>query len=326
MGIPKIDFSGLNSSDPSTEKWTTVRPQVMHALSNAGCFEAVFPPCPPLYGDTVKELFALPLERKKRNYYGPEYPFHGYLGGLPGLDGFETLAIRDAPRPEALHSGIKATKKRKGNERVSTLNLFNTVCDVVHPVAKHLYELERIVRRMILESLGVAKYYESQNESMWYLFRFSEYPPPSKEEKEKKIDKKLGYYSHQDTNTLSIIKQIQTDGLELKTRDGDWIEATPSPDSFIVMAGNSFRAWTNGNVHAPFHRILVGGEVTRYSSILFSVPSENDLVEAPEELVDENHPPLFIPFSYNEFTRFCASEKGAKADDMLEAFCADSKA
>lgn len=196
----------------------------------------------------------------------------------------------------------------------------------MHPVAKHLYELERIVRRMILESLGVAKYYESQNESMWYLFRFSEYEPPSKEEKEKKIDKKLGYYSHQDTNTLSIIKQIQTDGLELKTRDGDWIVATPSPDSFIVMAGNSFRAWTNGNVHAPFHRILVGGEVTRYSSILFSVPSENDLVEAPKELVDENHPPHFIPFSYNEFCRFCASDKGAKADDMLEAFCADSKA
>lgn len=93
---------------------------------------------------------------------------------------------------------------------------------------------------MILESLGVAKYYESQNESLWYLFRFSEYQPPSKEEKGK-IDKKLGYYSHQDTNTLSIIKQIQTDGLELKTRDGDWIVATPSPDSFIVMAGNSFR-------------------------------------------------------------------------------------
>lgn len=66
--------------------------------------------------------------------------------------------------------------------------------------------------------------------------------------------------------------------------------------------------------------------MTRYSSILFSVPSENDLVEAPKELVDENHPPHFIPFSYNELCRFCVSEKGAKADDMLEAFCADSKA
>lgn len=120
--------------------------------------------------------------------------------------------------------------------------LFFLSSDVVHPVAKHLYELERIVRRMVLESLGVTKYYESQNESMWYLFRFSEYQPPSKEEKEK-FDKKLGYYPHQDTNTLSIIKQIQTDGLELKTRDGDWIIVTPSPDSFIVMAGSSFRVY-----------------------------------------------------------------------------------
>jgi hypothetical protein len=61
--------------------------------------------------------------------------------------------------------------------------------------------------------------------------------------------------------------------------------------------------------------------VTRYSSILFSIPSENELVKAPEELIDENHPPLFVPFNHNEFTRFGASEKGAKADDMLDAFC-----
>ncbi|KAJ4806466.1 2-oxoglutarate-dependent dioxygenase [Rhynchospora pubera] len=312
MAIPKIDFSGLDSTNPSTEKWNSVRPQVMQALSSAGYFEAVFPPSPPLFGETVKELFALPLETKKRNYYGPEFPFHGYIGGLPGLDGFESLAIRDAPRPEA----VKMFSEQLWPDGNSNF------CDIIDPVAKHLYELEKIVRRMVLESLGVTKYYESQNESMWYLFRFSEYQPPSKEEKEK-IDKKLGYFAHQDTNTLSIINQIQTDGLELKTRDGDWIVMTPSPDSFLVMAGNSLRAWTNGRVHAPFHQILVGGETTRYSSILFSVPSENELVKAPEELVDENNPSLFPPFDDNEFTRFCASEKGAKADDMLEAFCAE---
>jgi hypothetical protein len=102
MAISKIDFSGLSSSNPSTEKWSCVRAKVMHALSTAGCFEAFFPPSPQLFGDTVKELFELPLETKRRNYYGPQYPFHGYIGGLPGLDGFECLAIRDAPRPEKL--------------------------------------------------------------------------------------------------------------------------------------------------------------------------------------------------------------------------------
>ncbi|KAJ3695336.1 hypothetical protein LUZ60_000713 [Juncus effusus] len=312
MAIPKIDFSLLDPTNPTTEQWKSVQFQVSTALSSSGCFEAKFPNphSPPGFGDAVRDLFKLPLEKKMRNYYGPERPFHGYMGQFPDLDSFESLAIRDAQKIEAVRDFADLLWP-DGNPQF---------CEIVQPVAKHLAELEKMVRRMVLESLGVSQYYESQNESNWYLFRFVEYKPPSEEE-ERKGGKKLGYYAHQDTNTLSIINQIQTDGLEIQTREGDWISAAPPPNSFLVMAGNVLRAWTNGFVHAPYHRIAVGGKVARYSSILFSVPGENDgLVQVIDELVDNDHPALFKPYDYNEYVRFCAVEKD-KVEDKLVAFC-----
>ncbi|KAL5229857.1 hypothetical protein ABZP36_028633 [Zizania latifolia] len=183
----------------------------------------------------------------------------------------------------------------------------------VHGTAKRFAELEETVRQMILEGLGVAKYHEAQNESTWHLLRMSEYKAPNADEKW------IGYVSHQDTNSLSVVCQHEVDGLEMQTRDGEWILVKPSPTSLIVMVGNALRAWTNGRLHAPFHRVMVRGDVTRYSAILFSVPE--CMIQAPDELVDEDHPPRFKPYRHDDFVRFCVSEEGARHEDKLKAFC-----
>ncbi|XP_072968427.1 probable 2-oxoglutarate-dependent dioxygenase AOP1 [Typha angustifolia] len=308
--IPKIDFSDVDLSNPGTQLWNTVRGQVMDALTSMGCFEALYPSVTPelrdaLFGSAVKDLFALPLETKLLNSYGPEKPFHGYLGNIPGLDNYESLAITDAPRPQEVRR-FADLMWPDGNP---------SFCETALRFAEQFARLEEMVYRMVLESLGVFNYHAAQTESNWSLLRFSQYTAPNGEEKN------LGYISHQDTNTLSIVCQNQVDGLEVQTKNGQWILVTPSQASLIVMAGNAFRAWTNGRVYAPFHRILVGGEVTRYSAIFFSIPGENLMIQAPEELVDEEHPSLFKPYDYNEFVNFCVSKESGGREDKLEAFC-----
>lgn len=102
--LPEIDFSGVDPSAPGAGPWAAVRAEVMDALASFGCFDAHYPPLTPelrasLFDGAVQPLFSLPVETKRRNYYGPDKPFHGYLGGLPGLDAYESLAIVDGPRP-----------------------------------------------------------------------------------------------------------------------------------------------------------------------------------------------------------------------------------
>ncbi|KAL0010556.1 hypothetical protein SO802_005664 [Lithocarpus litseifolius] len=120
---------------------------------------------------------------------------------------------------------------------------------------------------------------------------------------------------------VTILYQNQIEGLEVETKDGEWINVKPSPDSFTVMIGDSLLAWTNGRLHSPIHRVMMTGNVARYSIGLFSIPKAGYIIEAPKELVDEEHPLLFKPFDHVQFLGYYYTEAGQKAKSALRNYC-----
>ncbi|XP_006651038.1 gibberellin 2-beta-dioxygenase 7-like [Oryza brachyantha] len=106
-------------------------------------------------------------------------------------------------------------------------------CSTTAERASSATDLEEMVRRMILEGLGVAKHHETQSESMWHLFRMSEYKAPNSDEKV------TGYITHQNTNWLSIVCQNEVNRNEMQTTDGEWVLVKPSLTSLIVNVGNA---------------------------------------------------------------------------------------
>jgi isopenicillin N synthase-like dioxygenase len=91
---------------------------------------------------------------------------------------------------------------------------------------------------MVMEGLGVAKHHDALSASMWHLFRMSEYKAPNAKEKV------VRYGAHQDTNWLSVVCQHEVAGLEMQSRDGEWIVVEPSPTSLVFMVGNALRVRT----------------------------------------------------------------------------------
>jgi isopenicillin N synthase-like dioxygenase len=88
---------------------------------------------------------------------------------------------------------------------------------------------------MILESLGVEKYIEEHMNSTDYVLRLMKYKSPQTN------DTKLGLVSHTDQNITTILYQNQVGGLEVMTKDEKWISYMPSPNSFVVMIGDSLK-------------------------------------------------------------------------------------
>lgn len=78
-------------------------------------------------------------------------------------------------------------------------------------------------------------------ESSFYLLRFMKYRGARPEE----IN--VGLQSHTDKNFLAIIDTNQVKGLEIQTKDGDWIGLDPSPSTFVVIVGEPFMASTLTN-------------------------------------------------------------------------------
>lgn len=79
------------------------------------------------------------------------------------------------------------------------------------------------------------------------------------------------------------------------------------------------QAWSNGRMYAPFHRAMFKGAKDRLACASFLMPKADEMVEAPPELVDGEHPRLFRPYAYGEFVRF-SREAGATNEDILDMF------
>ena len=87
--------------------------------------------------------------------------------------------------------------------------------------------------RMVAETYGVEKDCESLLGSIYYLLRLIKYRAPREDESN------VGLFPHADQTFMSILHQAQVNGLEIMTKNGDWMLIDSlSPSSFIVMAGD----------------------------------------------------------------------------------------
>ncbi|XP_054782440.1 probable 2-oxoglutarate-dependent dioxygenase AOP1 [Prosopis cineraria] len=304
LKLPIIDFNSLDL-ECKNPKWDEVKSQVIKALKEYGCFEALFDNVPLDLRKSLfvvlKDLFDLPHETKLRNVY--EIPYYGYIGKGPRSPLYESIGI-DEPNVLEKVESVEKTLWPEGYQSFSK---------AVQAFSENLSELEKIFRKMVLESLGVDKYLEEHMNSSSYLLRVMKYTAPQTE------DEKMGVSPHTDGGIVTILYQNEVQGLEVETKDGKWIK--PSPHSFVVMLGDCLYAWTNGRLEAAFHRVMMRGKEERYSAALFSKPKRGYLVKAPEELVDEDHPLLFKPFEFIEFLDYYHTDDARRHRIPLKAYC-----
>ncbi|XP_065868788.1 probable 2-oxoglutarate-dependent dioxygenase AOP1 isoform X1 [Euphorbia lathyris] len=302
--LPIIDFSS-SLLKPGTPEWEKLKSQVRKASETYGCFQALFKNIPQHLQNSMnaamEDIFSLPIETKKLNV--SELPFHGYIGSS-SKSLYESIGISYPDNLHNLHSFTNLMWPQ-GNINFS---------EIVHWFSKPLSELDEMIRRMIAESFGVEKYLDEHLNSTYNILRLNKYEAPQTSEK------KIGLRDHTDKNTTSILYQNQTDGLEVQTKDGEWINVKFSPNSFVVIIGESFNVWMNGRLHSPRHRVMMRGKETRYSAALFSVPKESYIVKAVEELVDDEHPLQFKHFRYLDYLKLRFSEVDLNYERPLEDY------
>ncbi|KAF6161286.1 hypothetical protein GIB67_009173 [Kingdonia uniflora] len=100
-----------------------------------------------------------------------------------------------------------------------------------------------------------------------------------------------------------------------------WLPVQSTVAATNTLWESYLQAWTSGRLHSAHHRVIMIGKDSRYSAGLFSIPKAGYMINAPEELVDEDHPLLFKPFDFFGLLRFSRSEEGQRAKFLLETYC-----
>jgi isopenicillin N synthase-like dioxygenase len=94
--LPIIDFC-KSDLKPGTSEWDLVKSQVWKAISEHGCFKALFDEIPlhvkKSFLGEVKELFDLPLQTKRQHV--SEIPFNSYFWKSPPPLQYESFGIED---------------------------------------------------------------------------------------------------------------------------------------------------------------------------------------------------------------------------------------
>ncbi|KAM3205364.1 hypothetical protein T459_26080 [Capsicum annuum] len=306
--VPTIDFRNPELK-PSTKQWDFTKSQVTQALQEYGCFEAIYDKLPDdtreaMLG-TLKEIFEFPLETKMKNV--SKKSFNGYLGQLPTLPLYESVCIDNLLQPGSVETFANIFWP-DGNP---------DFCNVVKSYSKPLVELDEMVKRMVLENLGLKDYVDEFLDLSSFLLRLTNYKAAEGED-----GNKPGIGDHTDGGFLTIISQNEVNGLQILKKNGEWIDVNISSNSFVVLSGDSFMAWTNGRLHSPLHRVTLSGDKDRYSIQLFADPKPDCIIEAPKELVDEEHPLLFKPYDFLGYFEFFGTKAGREAGaNVLRAYC-----
>lgn len=107
--------------------------------------------------------------------------------------------------------------------------------------------------------------------------------------------------AHEDIGVMTVIPRATEAGLQVKTREGEWIDVEVPPDAAIINAGDTLQYITAGHFPSTIHRVVNSPcERHRYSIPFFgNFPSE-----FPLEIVSTCRESEISPvITYGEFMR-----------------------
>lgn len=180
--------------------------------------------------------------------------------------------------------------------------------EVIEMYAKAIHGVAKDVARKLAESLGLSgDFFES-----WVCqFRINKYNFTPE------TIGSSGVQIHTDSGFLTILQDDKNvGGLEVMNPSGVYVAVDPVPGTLLINLGDIAKAWSNGRFRNVQHRVQCKEATIRISIASFLLASDEE-VEAPPELVDSEHPRLYVPFTYEDYRKLRLTTK-LQAGEALE--------
>lgn len=242
--------------------------------------------------ELIERFFSLPTETKSK-YALTE------VGFQRGYTPFGQEHAKDAPvmdLKEFWHVGRDLPEGHR-YEPTYPKNVWPTEVPEFHGVLSKIYRALDEVGKIMLESLTLPldldrDYFNRMVSDGNSILRLLHYPPIPEG-----VDPRcVRAAAHEDINLITILVSATSSGLQLKDRDGSWLDVESDPNSLIVDAGDMLARITNDIIPSTTHRVInpEGPNTARYSMPFFMHPNPDAMLTCLPSCrgAGEKYPPI----------------------------------
>ena len=244
-----------------------------------------------------KQFHSQPLSEKMR--VALDHNHRGYIAINTSTDVNSKLADVKKPNQSESFMMMREDKSELPDVYLSGPNQWpklENFKEVLEKYTCNMTKLGRNLMRLALLSSGVKDLSVMQSldtPTIW--LRLLHYPPISKNSP----SDLYGSAPHTDFGCLTILAQDEIGGLQVQTREGEWIDVPKLEGSFVVNVGDMLSRYTNGLLRSTPHRVINKSEKERFSCPFFFDPHTNAVVQP----LKGTGKPKFSPINFGEFLR-----------------------
>ncbi|XP_057482537.1 gibberellin 20-oxidase-like protein [Actinidia eriantha] len=241
-------------------------------------------------------LFSLPSDLKLK--LGPSSTLKSYTPHFIASPFFESLRVSG---PDFFASAQSSAEVL--NQHSSEFS------EILREYGNQMTKLSERIIQIVLMCLGenFERKFGSQFSNCHGYLRIINYSP-FETMKQKEVE---GLGMHTDMSCMTIVYQDAIGGLQVRSKEGTWMDINPCEDSLVVNIGDLLQAWSNGKLRSSEHRVVLKQPVNRFSLAFFWCFEDEKLVYTPDEVVGEGDLRIYKPFVCADYVKFREnSEKG----------------
>jgi len=300
--IPIIDIRPLLDGDPPAK--ASVASAIGQACRGIGFFYITGHGVPlTLIADVfarTQAFFALPETVKRKVLYSDTSGNRGYIP----MKGESLDPSKPADLKEAFNIGLdlKADDPEiRAGARFRTLNLWPDDPAFRQTMLAYydaVWAVGRTLHQGFAADLGLsADHFEDKLDRPLAVLRLLHYPPRPRETE----TGQLGAGEHTDYGCVTLLATDTAGGLQVRTREGAWLDAPHVPGAFICNIGDCLMRWTNDIYISTPHRVVNPASRERFSVAFFLDPNPDALVACVPGCATADNPARYAPIRGDDY-------------------------
>jgi len=312
MAIPSVDLAEFLCGDP-VRKAAFVQ-QLGKAYEDVG-FVAVKNHGVPdeLISDLykyVQEFFSLPSDHKKKYE----------IAGLAGQRGYTSFGKEHAKGSEApdLKEFFQYGQVPRDNfkEEEYPPNVSVNEIKGFNPTLENAYRAFEKSGTALLQAIALylgleEHYFDDYVHNGNSILRSIHYPPITSEPKSA-----IRAEQHEDINLITLLVGASADGLQILTKQNEWVGVTSLPEQIVVNVGDMLQRLTNNKLRSTTHRVVNPARelwhTSRFSIPFFLHPKSSMSLKCLDSCIDTSHPKAYPDASAGEYLDERLREIGLK--------------